>query len=80
MELEGYLAIIAVKEAHKLPSGTEFMVSELFRKTDWDIVQQAQKMQAGKLFYKELEKQDLLNISIKHLYMRNDKIEVYQKI
>lgn len=80
MRLDEYLAIIAVNEALTLSKGTEFVISELFRKSDWIIVPQPIKLQTGLRFFEELNKQNILNSQIKELGKNDEGVVVYKRV
>lgn len=56
--VEEYLAKIAVKEALHLPTGTEFVVSDLFSLAEWNLISYEARefARAGGKFWDELEK------------------------
>lgn len=80
MGFDEYLATIALKEALNLLPNSEFTIRDLFRLSEWEIVPQSVKLQAGLRFYEMLTKNNLLNSSIIELEHLPDNTTVYKKI
>lgn len=60
MTVDIYLAEVAFKEIQLLNLNEEFMMRDLFRKSEWDILPLTAKQQAGARFYEKLEKSSLI--------------------
>ena len=77
MKLSEYLLAIAIREIENIPKGREFLVNDLYKKADWDLIPLEIRMELGRELNKYYSN---LTISVVKALGKIDGVQQYKKL